>query len=378
MFRKFAFAAVAALALGSYAFAQADKDDDDADDDIKPLTIGDPARPINIEHWLKGDKVTKFEPGKVYVLEFWATWCGPCRQSMPHITKMQQDYKDYNVTFISVSDEKLETVKEFLTKTDKASDKTWNEVIGYTLTTDPDMSVKNDYFKAAGQRGIPCAFIIGKDTKIEWIGNPHPKSDDHFDAALESVVKGTWDRKAFKTQWEKENSAQREEAKAQDELREAMKAKDWDKVMAILDQQIATSDKAVAARMQKFMILLVQMDQPKKAYAFGNEVAKANWDDAQLLNGLAWTVVDTPGIKTRDLDFAFKLANRAVEVTKEKDGMILDTLARVYHDKGDLAKAVEIQKKAVANPPENAPTGMMDQLKDTLKKYQDELANEKG
>ena len=69
------------------------------------LQIGADAPPVDIEHVLKGEAVEEFENGNIYVLEFWATWCGPCRTSMPHISELQEHYKDYDVAFIGISDE---------------------------------------------------------------------------------------------------------------------------------------------------------------------------------------------------------------------------------------------------------------------------------
>ncbi len=78
------------------------------------------------------------------------------------------------------------------------------------------------------------------------------------------------------------------------------------------------------------------------------DVAIAN-DDAELLNGLAWVIVD-PEVQTdaRDLALAERAAKKAVELTKEKDANVLDTMARVCCCKKDYAGAVSWQKKALA------------------------------
>ena len=56
------------------------------------LKVGDPAPPIKVGEWVKGDSVAGFEPGKVYVMEFWATWCPPCVAAIPHISELQAKY----------------------------------------------------------------------------------------------------------------------------------------------------------------------------------------------------------------------------------------------------------------------------------------------
>jgi thiol-disulfide isomerase/thioredoxin len=66
------------------------------------LNIGDPAPQLVVKEFVKGSPVTQFKPGSVYVVEFWATWCGPCKTSIPHLTELQKKYGD-KVTFVGVS-----------------------------------------------------------------------------------------------------------------------------------------------------------------------------------------------------------------------------------------------------------------------------------
>jgi thiol-disulfide isomerase/thioredoxin len=69
------------------------------------LKLGDPAPALKVSKFVKGSPVTKFEPGKFYVVEFWATWCGPCKTSIPHLTEMAKKYKDVQFVGVSVWEE---------------------------------------------------------------------------------------------------------------------------------------------------------------------------------------------------------------------------------------------------------------------------------
>src|ERR1700761_3630148 len=62
------------------------------------LNWGDPAPALTVGKWVKGDPVAALEPGKIYVIDFWATWCAPCRALMPHLSELQKKYPD--VVFI--------------------------------------------------------------------------------------------------------------------------------------------------------------------------------------------------------------------------------------------------------------------------------------
>ncbi len=175
----------------------------------KELTIGSDAPPLDIEHWLQDGEgffkpVKEFEDNKVYVIEFWATWCGPCIQNMPHIAELQKQYRGQDVQIIGVSDETKEEVTEFLDQEHPQLEKKMAEVTSaYSLTTDPDRSAHEDYMEASNQQGIPTAFIVGKDGKIEWIGHPAA-----MDPVLEKVVKDSWDREAFKEEQRLEQELQ--------------------------------------------------------------------------------------------------------------------------------------------------------------------------
>ena len=171
------------------------------------LTIGSKAPALDIEHWVSDGNgafqaITEFAADKVYVVEFWATWCGPCVNSMPHLAELQEQYKD-SVQIISISDEDLDTVNGFLERPYSSEDaegpKTYAELTSaYCLTTDPDRSTGQAYMEAAGQNGIPACFLVGKTGLIEWIGHPM-----RLDQVLPQVIEGSWDRDAFASEFKK-------------------------------------------------------------------------------------------------------------------------------------------------------------------------------
>lgn len=146
------------------------------------LQIGSPAPPLAIEAWFQGDAVEKIESGKVYVIEFWATWCGPCLMNMPHMSELQEQYRD-EATFIGVTDESAAKVRAFLA-TESTSGSPWSSEITYRLGTDLNEGMYTNYMAAANQMGIPTAFIIGKGGTVDWIGHPAD-----LDEALATAVK---------------------------------------------------------------------------------------------------------------------------------------------------------------------------------------------
>ncbi len=147
------------------------------------LGIGDPAPPLKVTKWLQGEEVKEFTPGKVYVVEFWATWCGPCINAMPHLVELQEEYKkDLVVIGMTSKDSNgntKESVEKFLEK-NKAK-------FTYRFAYSDDRETDKAYMEAAKQDGIPCSFVVDKAGKVAYIGHPM-----ELDEVLPKVIAGTW------------------------------------------------------------------------------------------------------------------------------------------------------------------------------------------
>ncbi len=322
------------------------------------LAIGDPAPSLAIAQWVKGDEVTSFEPGKIYVVEFWATWCGPCRQSMPHLSELQERFgKD--VTFVGVSDEEPATVTAFFEK-DFDENRTWSDIVTYRIALDDQRKTTQRFFEAAGQEGIPTAFVVGRDGHIEWIGHPMG-----LEADLETIVAGTWDRQAAREKYVKEREAQQALMDAVRQIRTALSKNDSEEAIRVITDLSARypEDDNVSFMMIE---LLVKAGKVEDGIAAANKLAKKHWDNASLLNSLAWNLViaGKEGAHATALD----IANRANELSQDKDPSVLDTLARAHFEMGHVQEAVDLQQKAVDLSGSDA--GVLEQ---TLKEYRARL-----
>ncbi|RIB08102.1 thioredoxin-like protein [Gigaspora rosea] len=136
------------------------------------------SQPISDLNFVKGDSVCigdSSNPVPVLVIEFWATWCPPCRASIPHLTKVQEKFK--NVTILGVTYEKgVDKITEFVNG--------MGDQMNYTVAVDINETAKNAIFTPSGARGIPRAFILVKN-KIVWSGHP---MDEAFETELQKAV----------------------------------------------------------------------------------------------------------------------------------------------------------------------------------------------
>ncbi len=301
------------------------------------LKVGDPPPTLKVTKWLQGTEIKSFEKGKVYVVEFWATWCGPCIVMMPHLSNLQREYADRGVTIVG-----------FTAKDDNGNDQAKVEdfvskrglKLQYTFAYADDRDTYEGWMTAAGQGGIPCTFVVDKEGKIAYIGHPM-----YLDVVLPKVVAGKWDSKT-------DGEAIKEIEKEVGAVFQATSKPDAAaglKVIADFESKHPELSKIPYFVSPKINMML-KTEQKTDAKAFADKVIEnaAKNDDAAMLGQVA-AALTGPAAK-KDPELA-KVGLAAVlkmgEIVGDKDLSGQVTLARVAFAAGEKAMAKKAAQNAV-------------------------------
>ena len=258
--------------------------------------LGMPAPSLSIDQWIKGNPID-LKQGKgsnVYVVEFWATWCPPCRDSVPHLSALQQKFRDKGVVIIGISDEAPGKVRSFV--------KRMGDKMNYSVAVDKNQGTSKNYMNAFGIETIPHAFIVDKHGRMVWHGHPM----DQLDTALNEVITETFDLAAAQTA---------------------------EKLRSMVSQYFA-------------MVTNAPVDP--KAKELGAEIFVKADTHYGILGEFAWRILTDRLVKERDRNLALKAARRAYEGTHGRDAGMVDTYARALFDNGHHEEAIKYQQEAIA------------------------------
>lgn len=312
--------------------------------------VGDKAPEVKVAKWfndkppsLPGDK----DSGKhVFVVEFWATWCGPCRRSIPHLAELHKKHAKDGLVIIGVSNEEADEIQAFLKK---------GPAMPYHVAMDDDMATNEAW--ADDIKGIPHAYIVDKSSTVVWSGNPLDFAA--FDETLKEVMAGTFDLEAAKNAAANQSKydelmkelqqtfvlLKNQETQADEDEASAARTEGEKKVFEILEKLISLRPKDLRAYLIKRQ-LLRDFDRKKDAIDFDIELCNVFKESAASLSQLADIELGAP-LPRRNPEFMLRCARRANELNEGRHAATLATLARIECEFGMIDEAIRHQTEAV-------------------------------
>ena len=222
-FKSLALASVATIALtGSAQAFQAAEDKKVAEDPVAKETamellgVGSVAPALEGVTWVQGDEIKSLnETGKLYIVECWATWCGPCVAIIPHMNELHKKYSDKGLVIVGMNvwEEGIEKAQEFVKKQGDGM----SYHVAYSGGKESQFT--KSWLEASQTNGIPQAFVV-RDGKIIFKGHPASLSE----ATIEEMMSADFNADEFA----KKQVAEQERSKAfSEKIQGLFRAQDW-------------------------------------------------------------------------------------------------------------------------------------------------------
>ncbi|MFG0284045.1 MAG: redoxin domain-containing protein [Phycisphaerales bacterium JB039] len=265
------------------------------------LMVGDPAPTLAEGTWLRGGPIDRWQPGHVYVIDFWQTWCAGCIAEFPRLTELQQRHPQ-RLTVVAVAKadriDSLETVREFVES---------SEHMGFAALFDDGGETFRRFMSASGHWGLPTTFVIGPEGRIAAVAQMSGMS-------LEQIVGGLLD-------------GSYDVGSAADSYRRR---------------------RVAGANYATFSNLLNEHRYEEAAAFLGLALRGPLNDSSGLMASVAFDIIDDRvERRQRDLELALRCVRWAVEIDPQ-DEWALWTLARTHATRGEWEQAIELQEKVIA------------------------------
>jgi thiol-disulfide isomerase/thioredoxin len=300
--------------------------------------IGDKAPLIKVAKWMSLAPPAlpneKDSDKHVFLVEFWATWCGPCMKSVPHLAELHKKHGKDGLVVLGISNEEPDTIAGFLS----GRAKKMKLEFPYFVASDEEMTTQSVWMKDI--EGIPYAFIVDKAGTVVWTGNPLADTKG-MDDTIKQVLTGSFDIVAAK-------KAAADSKKAEGlmgELRAAFQSQDKDRVFKLLDEIMALKPRDIQAYLIKRQ-LLGEFDMDDQIPAWEARIEEAMKDSPDGLLQLVAIELEKP-LADRNPGMLYRSIMRANEINKGQDAETLLLLAQTQCNMGMIDAAIATQKKAI-------------------------------
>ncbi|HEY7330210.1 MAG TPA: TlpA family protein disulfide reductase [Gemmataceae bacterium] len=319
------------------ALGQEAKERSKKDTPIASLKVGDSAPPLKANKWLQGNEITKFEAGKVYVIDFWAPWCGACIRHLPHLAELQARYKDQGVTAIAFTSRDIRGVPDNTEEKSAAFLKKRGAALPITFAYADNGTTTDAWLKAAGQEGF-CTFVVDKTGRIAFMGSPM-----YLDMVLPKVLA----RASAKAVGEEIAQVDADYRAAAAALKSDSKPEAFFRALGEFEAKYpALADFMPAACIKLNLWILQGKTDEAKEYA-DLLIAKAIKQHNAVVLEMAYAFLRSQD-KSKELsELAVRAAEALVRFDGGKEPHSLLRLADAYLASGDKAKAKQCAGKAI-------------------------------
>jgi thiol-disulfide isomerase/thioredoxin len=342
------------------------------------LCMESPAPSLKVENWLRGEPLTNFHPGKVYIVEFWATWCPPCVKAIPRLIELQAEYKDEGLEVVGIAArEKPPTADEARTKLDAWLTEKFSN-LNYRIGFDSTGEMNKLWMDASSSFGIPTSFVVDRDGHIGFIGHPI-----QIDAVLPKIINGTWrssyEAKAADAKRIAAGQRLARERAILETIRPAMEAKDWPAALSAVEKGIAAMPDTLEFRESHADLLLHKM----RDTATGFQVLRQLVRDAieKQSDAVRWLIAVMEQLFDPENDRAHLPRAERFAIGRDVSEHILNSVqdsggdpftsyrvvAQYYYESGDKQRAIELIELAMAWLDD--PKAMPDDMREGAKKY---------
>lgn len=317
------------------------------------FVIGQPAPAFKSGRWLKGEPVTELERGRIYVLEFWATWCGPCLSAMPHLSELARQHRDH-VTVIGVNVMERGPAERVEPLLDKFVAQMGDKLDYANCRDTADDYLLNHWYNPSKSLGIPASIVVDAQGRIAWVGHPHG-----LPAVLDALIANTF---------EYENAAAKFTATAakNDALNKvlnayiaATEAGDWAGAIAVVDNH---PEYSAMLSISRFTALL-HVDADAALTQVKEAIAK---QDRRTFGHYLLRIAMADGLAREVYQFA------ADQYATNHQPTDYRYMAKLAHRLGESGRAVDYQlryKEHIFNQEDKAPPAVLEKVDEDLALY---------
>jgi thiol-disulfide isomerase/thioredoxin len=327
------------------------------------VTPGQRVPDLSGVRWIHGEPMHRFEPGRVYVLEFWSTWCGACAESIETTNQLARRYAK-EATFLSIhigQQESAPKPTEFLQRRLDAA----KPIMEFSIADDIDGKTAMTWMNATECTGLPTAMIVDREGTLAWFGHARD-----VERPIKEVIEGRFDR----SRNVQAMTARIRAGRLGTESDRAIEKGEYDEgIRLILEALASDPDSVVDWIPSTYGHLLATSRSLSLAAKFARTVLATDAGNRkELFAGLANAIFHFRPKDLRDLDLALTLARKAYEMGDDFAVPVLNMIVGIRCELGDSTGAIRELELALPKAPTEEARSDLARMLDELRGQQEE------